>query len=158
MNTVEKKTLQCRDKYILNYFGDIDSQTCGKCDNCLTTSDVHVYEEVPRKKKKTGMKLNTKLTQLETYELYNKGMSILDIAKERKIKEDTVFEHLCYLVEKGLIKNIDSFVDKTTQNKIKKAIKKVGKDKLKPIFEELKEKISYNDIKMVVAKEKSNKK
>ncbi|MCD4694238.1 RecQ family ATP-dependent DNA helicase [bacterium] len=148
----------CRQEYILNYFGDIDSQVCGKCDNCLTTSDVRIYEEEPKRKKKTGIKLNTKLTQLETYELYNKDMSISEIAKKREIKENTVFEHLSYLVEKGLITNIDNFVDKKNQAEIKKAIKKIDSDKLKPVFEELKEKISYNDIKMVIAKEKNNNK
>ncbi len=31
-------TLECRQKYILKYFGDKDSKNCSKCDNCLRLS------------------------------------------------------------------------------------------------------------------------
>ncbi len=34
-------SLECRQKYILNYFGDSRSAECGKCDNCLRTNRIN---------------------------------------------------------------------------------------------------------------------
>jgi len=150
----------CRQKYILDYFCDDTAKNCNKCDNCLTANGYKRKNEPPRKiskdkKEKTKKSiLNTKLTQLETLDLHNKGLSISKISKERQLKKNTIINHLCFLIEKGLIKNIDKLVDKKTQAKIKKAITKVSINKLKPIFEELGEKIDYDDIKYVVAKKK----
>jgi ATP-dependent DNA helicase RecQ len=162
----------CRQKYILDYFNDSNSKFCGKCDNCLTpgVERVNQYKSAkPNFKKNEQFKkkeefevcvdkaspLSTKLTQLETLELYNKDLSINEIAEEREMEPSTVVGHLVFLIEKKLIKNIDNLVNKKNQNKIIDAIKKVGSDKLKPIFEELGEEVDYDEIKFVVAAEKA---
>ena len=66
--------------------------------------------------------------------------------------KETIINHLCYLIEKGIIKEISKLVDKITQAKIKKVTEKVGTEKSKPIFEELNEKIDYDSIKITLAK------
>ena len=33
--------LGCRQEYILNYFGDLNAKTCGKCDNCLRVGRIN---------------------------------------------------------------------------------------------------------------------
>jgi ATP-dependent DNA helicase RecQ len=33
------KTNECREVYLLNYFGEVNAQPCGKCDNCLKIND-----------------------------------------------------------------------------------------------------------------------
>jgi len=136
----------CRQKYILDYFGDINSRECKICDNCLNYEKGQIEPSSTKKSK-----LSTKLTQLETFELYNKGLSIVEIAEAREIKEETVVNHLCYLIEKGLKVDINKFVSKNNQNRIKKVANKLGSDKLKPIFEELEEEIGYSDIKLTLA-------
>jgi len=153
--------LGCRQQYILKYFGDSENRDCKVCDFCTTGQALKI--EGKGRSRRTGKKnfdvkppqkksaLSTKLTQLETLELYNDGKSIKEIAKARKIKEDTVINHLAFLIEKSLIKNIGKLVDSKKQMEIKKAIKKVGQEKLKPIYMELKEKIDYNSIKLVIA-------
>jgi len=157
----------CRQKYMLDYFGDSGSKVCGKCDTCLTGNG-YVRKHKPPRHKKTKFKklspelevspprrssgLSTKLTQLETLELYNKGKDVKDIAELRELSRSTIINHICYLVEKGIIKDISKLVDKKTEEKIKKAINKVGAEKLKPIYEELDEKIDYDKIKIVAAK------
>ncbi len=167
----------CRQKYILDYFNDDLSTVCNKCDNCTNSNSTggHRYKSVRvRPVSKSGKSkyktkkifdvrpvdknspLSTKLTQLETLELYNKGLSNKEISKERDLSENTVSGHIAFLIEKKLIKDIDKLVDKRTQEKIRKAIKKVGLEKLRPIFEELDEKIDYDLIKYVVAKEKTS--
>lgn len=162
----------CRQKYILDYFGDENAHACGKCDICLTGESMVKREEkkeftskprynrfkkedeefeVDAPDKKVG--LSTKLTQLETLEMYNRGLGIQEIAKQRGLNKDTVINHLVFLLEKKILKakEIDKLVNQKNQIKIKKAVKKVGKDKLKPIFEELDGKISYDEIKLFLA-------
>jgi len=169
-------TSSCRPQTILNYFGDYEVESCGKCDNCLspkksfstrTTHPVSEYRATPpkrgfinRKKEEVdfdGIKvekktLNTKLTQLETLELFNKKNIVEDIAKTRGLSLNTVYEHLSFLIEKGLIKDIDRLVDPKRQEKIISAIKKIGHEKLTPIREELGEEFSWEEIKIVRAK------
>ncbi|MDD5032441.1 MAG: helix-turn-helix domain-containing protein, partial [Patescibacteria group bacterium] len=159
----------CRQEYILNYFGDPNAKTCGKCDNCLTAGGYQRKHELPRKKshkekiskvnlddivEKPNSALSTKLTQLETFDLYNKGFTIEAIAQERKLTVGTIVGHLIFLMEKKLIKfeEIDKLVDNNKQKKIKAAVTKVGADKLAPIKEIVGEEISYEEIKLVLAK------
>jgi ATP-dependent DNA helicase RecQ len=167
----------CRQKYILEYFGDKEAKNCGKCDVCLTGGGMHAKEsprrdfsqqndfpsrkkiekefDVKEPEKKSG--LSTKLTQLETLELFNHGKSIEKIAEARGITAGTVVGHLCFLIEKGLIKDIEKLVNSSRQNKIKAAIKEIGADKLTPIKEKLGDNFDWDEIKLVLASLKKSK-
>jgi ATP-dependent DNA helicase RecQ len=105
------------------------------------------FEEVKVEKKT----LNTKLTQLETLELFNKNHSPAEIASLRNLATGTIYDHLTFLAEKGLIKNIDRLVDNNKQKIIMAAIKKIGAEKLTPIRKELGEDFSWEEIKIVRA-------
>ena len=114
-------TFGCRQKFILNYFGEMNSGACGKCDSCLGAGGYRRKHETPRKdyapkkfknktetdfvvqcpEKKSG--LNTKLTQLETLGLHQKGLSVSEIAVKRNLSEDDVILHLDFLRDKGII-------------------------------------------------------
>ena len=143
----------CRQKYILDYFGDLEAKKCAKCDNCLVKNmgEVEKVQVETRHKKKTSS-LSTKLTQLETLELWNKGMSLEKIAEARELTINTIIGHLCFLAEKGLGVNIDKLVKPERQKKIMAVVKKIGADKLTPIREALGEEYSYDEIKLVLAK------
>ena len=160
---------ECRQKYILKYFKDDQIKSCGKCDNCLLNfkevsiksqkqnykfnTDIKVLEVAPPHKTPI---LNTKLTQLETLELFKKNLSIEEIAKQRNLKESTIIDHLCYLIEKGIIKNIDKIVSRKQQNKILRAIKEIKSlDKLAPIKKILDDSIEWYEIKIIVSKLKA---
>ncbi|MDD4900658.1 MAG: RecQ family ATP-dependent DNA helicase [Patescibacteria group bacterium] len=146
----------CRQKYILNYFGESDMDACAKCDNCLTQNmgEVEKVQVEARHKKKTSS-LSTKLTQLETLELWNRGMSIEKIAEARELTPGTIVGHLCFLAEKGLGIDIDKLVKPERQKKIMAAVKKVGAGKLTPIRETLGEDYGWDEIKLTLAKMKS---
>lgn len=171
----------CRQKYILGYFGDFSAKFCGKCDNCLTAGGYARKTERPEKpplikgvkgiykwrralKSHSGerrkfreenlapkAKLATKLTQLETFDLYNKGMSIKEMARARDLTEWTIIKHLCFLMEKGLPVDINKFVSPAKEKKIKEAFKKIGRDRLTPIKEALGDEISFDEIRLVGA-------
>ena len=85
-------------------------------------------------------------------------MSVKEIAKEREIKEGTVLEHIAYLIEKKLDVDIDKFVTPLKQNKIVRAIKKVGLGKMTPIMEKLggeESGVSWDEIRFVIAQQKA---
>jgi len=101
----------CRQKYILQYFGEKDAQRCGKCDICLSGSGYHRQSEKKDNlrtdfdvKIENKTSLNTKLTQLETLEYYNKGYDLEKIAKIRDLDLKTIKEHVEFLKNKGIIK------------------------------------------------------
>jgi ATP-dependent DNA helicase RecQ len=170
----------CRQRYILEYFGDKDADDCGKCDNCLSggekikTRSEKAYNDEPSKNNfkkrayyKTATKdratdfeeikvekktLSTKLTQLETLDLFNKGNGLESIAAARELTIGTICEHLVFLIEKKLVKNIDKLVDKKKQEKIIAAIDEIGAEKLTPIKEFLGNDYSFEEIKFVRAK------
>lgn len=151
----------CRPKYILDYFGERDSKSCGKCDNCLAgersagyvasylDKQIELDQTPVRKKSKTP--LATKLTQLETFDLYSLGFSIDEMAQARDLTPNTIVEHLCYLIENGLKVEAKKFVKPARVKLIGEVIKKVGADKLSPIKEALGDDFSWEEIKLVRA-------
>ncbi|MBU0636918.1 MAG: RecQ family ATP-dependent DNA helicase [Patescibacteria group bacterium] len=143
----------CRQKYIIDYFGELNTLACAKCDNCLA-KNINKEEQSQYKEeyKKEPIILSTKLTQLETLELYNKGLKIEKIANIRNLVIDTVIKHLCFLITKRLITDINKLVNVNKQKKILEAVKKVGDDKLTPIKELLGDAVTWEEIKFVLAK------
>ncbi len=165
----------CRQRYILEYFGDTNDYSCGKCDICLSSSKIIKKEykvtykkpwsnkykkedkvnggarEVEFKAPVTGANLETKLTQFETLDLYKENMSIDEMAMTRNLKPDTIVAHLCFLQENGVEINIDKFVDHKKQKEIKEVYQKLGKAQLSPIKEALDDSYSWTDIKLTLA-------
>lgn len=171
----------CRQNYILRYFGDHDAKECGKCDNCKNGSGYlrrtvgpaksarewkHSNEAAERRGTIEHLgadlsekaELPTKLTQLETFDLYNQGMSIDDMAQMRNLKPATIIDHLCWLLEKKMAVDIDKFVKPAKQKSIKEAIKEIGFGKMSPIKERLGDEATWDEIKLVMAGLKSGNK
>jgi len=171
----------CRQKYILDYFGEEDPKECKKCDNCLVGNGYTRKNAMPERKTsgtrdsrrrarpvsererddgetdgEPAVKLETKLTQLTTYDLYKEGKSLEKIAEERGLKVDTVENHICFLIDRGMIKEIREWVDEKAERKILGAIKTTGPEKMKPIKELLGEDADYREIKFVVSKYKKD--
>jgi ATP-dependent DNA helicase RecQ len=159
----------CRQRFILEYFGDIYAADCGKCDSCLVVgerrpiiSQKKNYQPIKKKKIKSieikepkeNSPLSTKLTQLETLELFNKGRTIEKIAKDRDLTTGTIVNHLCFLIEKGLIEDINELVRPKIQKRINDYLKKNKVKKLKEVKEGLEDDISYDEIKLTLAKKK----
>jgi ATP-dependent DNA helicase RecQ len=162
---------ECRQKFILDYFGEKEAPRCGKCDICLGAksqtrkekTDARSKPQYYKKEKpaetveflppKKGNSLSTKLTQLETLELFKNGLSLGEMAEKRGVNASTIVDHLCYLLEKKVLKkaDLDKLVDAATKKKILTAIEKVGRDKLKPIYEDLEGRVDYDKIKLVLA-------
>jgi len=91
-------------------------------------------------------------THLQTLDCYQRGLDIAEIAVERKMRENTITEHLIKLMECGYELNLDRIVSLDRQDSIEQAIQIVGADRLTPIREHLGNSYSYEEIKLVRAK------
>ena len=90
-------------------------------------------------------------TQMKTLQLYQQGLSVEEIAKERELAVRTIIEHYTELIELNQPIEIDKLVIPVRQEIIFKAIEKVGDTSLKILRENLGENYSYDEIKLVRA-------
>ena len=109
--------------------------------------------DAPKKQYKTN---NTKSNRIKsheiTYELYSQGKSIEEIAEERQLVEETIFNHLVKCYEEGKKVNWTDMVDEEIERQVLDAVDEVGSRYLKPIKGKLPGNISYLDIKKVLYK------
>ena len=77
--------------------------------------------------------------------------TIEEAAEERGISPKTARDYLCAYLESEKPKSIDSWVSRDMQQQVRGAAEKMGLARLKPIFVELKEAISYDVIAIVVS-------
>jgi len=141
----------CRRRYILDYFQDPSARVCGNCDNCASqTSLGHSRENGNPDVTPEDIILETKLTQLETYELYLQNLTIAEMAQMRNLKPGTIVQHLCFLIEKGKDIDIAKFVDVRKQKLIKEAATQHGTDTLTPIKSALDEAVSWDEIRLTL--------
>ncbi|MEM9675180.1 MAG: DNA helicase RecQ [Bacteroidota bacterium] len=100
-----------------------------------------------RKKRSTEKKTDTK--QL-TYDYYQKGKTVYQIAKIRNLSSTTIHNHLAYYVQKGSIP-ISDLVDPEIVTKVEDAIYVHGDTALKPLKDSLDDSITYDEIRLVMA-------
>ena len=104
-----------------------------------------------RKPKSTELKVDTKKV---TYDLYKQGKSTDEIAKERNFTVATIEGHLAYYIGLGDL-DINDLITKEKQQKIKDAVAIHGALSHKTLIDNLPKSISYGEIKMVLAAEKT---
>lgn len=115
---------------------------------------VKVNKEKPKKEKKeelcddTGKKLSTFEC---SYNLYNQGNTIAQIAEKRGLNQNTIEGHLARYVASGDI-DVHEFVDGDTLQKVEAYCMEHPEEKaLKPIFEHFDAKIPYGVLRMAIA-------
>ena len=113
------------------------------------------------KKFKQGGKPQKNSTTIETYNLYKDGLSPEKIAEKRNLQVTTIYSHLSQLYSEGKEVALEKFVDEKVVEKVRIAFNETGrKQELKPVYEKLKEEISYGEIRLSITliskKEKDN--
>ena len=91
-------------------------------------------------------------THLETLDMYQRGLSLAEIAIKRSVRENTISDHLIKLMECGYEVDIDRIVPPDRAQAIAQAIEIVGAERLTPIKEHLGDDYNYEEIKLVRAK------
>ncbi|MDD2495878.1 MAG: DNA helicase RecQ [Tissierellia bacterium] len=93
-------------------------------------------------------------TRTISYNLYNEGKNLKEIADIRGFSIVTIEEHLLQCAKLGFDINFDDFIEPEHEKLILEAFNKIGSDKLKPIKEALPHEITYTEIKFALCKNK----
>lgn len=108
------------------------------------------------KSKKVSKNKNN--THKLTYELYQQGLTIDEIAEQRKLKATTIYSHIAKLYSDGKTINIYDFVSKHEVEAVKNAQQTLGApETLKPYFDFFEEQLDYFKIRLalsIITKEK----
>jgi len=106
---------------------------------------------------KSASKSSSKDSHKHTFALYKGGMTMAEIAKERKLTSMTIENHLLKCIEDGFDIDYSEFIPSIYEEQIAAAIEKCGTEFLKPIKEALPEEVSYTAIKFALCKYASSK-
>jgi ATP-dependent DNA helicase RecQ len=90
-------------------------------------------------------------TQMQTWELHRKGLTVEGIAEMRGMSSTTIVGHLVELMEMEQQVDIHLLVEPERQRPIVQAIEIIGDEKLRAIYEFLQEGYSFEEIKLVRA-------
>jgi ATP-dependent DNA helicase RecQ len=116
----------------------------------------NLIESSQRKPSSVGTRNKTSAgepSHLFTYKLFMEGVSIKEIAKERKMSAITIQNHLFKCAEEEDVEiDWDAFIPREFEDAIIQAVEEVGSEKLKPIKEALPEEVDYMAIKAVMFK------
>lgn len=101
--------------------------------------------EKPTKKKKGN-------TYKITFQLYQNGLSVPEIAKKRELAQTTIFSHMAKLYAEGESIDPYDFISQKEVDKIKKAKETLeDPDALKPYFDHFEEQVPYSTIRMALS-------
>ena len=104
------------------------------------------------KEKRTPKQSKKEPTYLTSSKMFAQGMSVEDIAMERKIADTTILSHLCTAFEKGEDVHLESLIDEHDLNALEKAKKQVeDPSKLRSFYQHFKEEMPYSIIKIGLA-------
>ncbi|MFN6127749.1 MAG: DNA helicase RecQ [Planctomycetota bacterium] len=123
------------------------------CDRTGTTQDV-VWRTKDSKPLNNAVRLSG--TKSITIPLLKQRRPLDEIAAQAGVTVGTVANHLTELIQTEPIDNIDVWVPRDIQNRVLAAADIVGREKLSPIYEHLKQQIGYETIRIVLAFEQQN--
>lgn len=95
-------------------------------------------------------------TQLQTLDLFRKGLTVDEIARQRELTDQTVINHLCALMENGEEIDVNALITPQEKAAVWAILPKFAPPfALKPIFEALGEQIPYSKIRVAIASYKN---
>ncbi len=144
---VGKKTLEKYGKEIL------EQVVAYRKDHGIEKVILPPPKDVPGEKTSPQKPTGPSNTMQTSFDMFNKGMAIADIAEERGLVENTIQGHLCYFIENDQL-DINKVLSPEKQSAIKAALAKISSDSIKAVKKELGDDFSYGDIKLMMAHQK----
>ncbi len=104
----------------------------------------------------TDLKQKVVLTESakKTYELLSRGLSLIKISEVRKLKQNTIEDHIVEIVLQHPDFSIRPFIDERTEQVIRNKIEQLKTSRLRELKEQLPSDISYFMLRIVLAKKK----
>ena len=133
-------------KRIRNYGAEILDIVLRSIGENPETADLGEMPEEPKKKAKKPIGETYRITK----EMFDRGMSVKAIAKERKLAESTIYSHLVRFVEQGVLE-ASQFVEKEKYNEILEYFESTFDPQISMAREVLGETYNYGEIKAVLA-------
>jgi ATP-dependent DNA helicase RecQ len=93
------------------------------------------------------------VTRQLTLAMFQQGLSIDEIARNRNLSRGTILTHLTELLESGEALDMERLIRRERYEVIAEALKEVGGELLKPVKEFLGDDYSYDEIRLVRAAE-----
>jgi ATP-dependent DNA helicase RecQ len=87
---------------------------------------------------------------LQAADLFRQGLAIDEVARRTDRARSTTIQYLCDFLEAQPVKSVSPWVADEVYWLIAAQAERMGVDKLKPIFEALEGKISYDEIRIVL--------
>jgi hypothetical protein len=87
----------------------------------------------------------------EAFECFETLASVEEVATKCGVTRATAMEYLCSYIKERNPSSISHWLPNDVYERTKLAIASVGKDRLKPIYLELDEQVSYDHIRLVLA-------
>jgi ATP-dependent DNA helicase RecQ len=104
----------------------------------------------PEKTEAIDIKVKQPTYFLKTKELIQKKVSIVRIAKHEKLSQDTIINHIEKMIDAGEVLDLEYLkLPRDRFDIMRKGYLKCGDEKLKPVFEYLGGKYSYDELKLV---------
>lgn len=115
-------------------------------------------EQEREKKEKTPQETPVRVaatpTHVQTLALYRQGLSVEEVAEQRRLSVNTIISHLVTQIELGESIDISPMISAENYRIIAEALLQIGDEKLKPVKEFLGEAFSYDEIRLVRARER----
>jgi len=151
----------CRRRTILEYFNDPDLEkqeaNCKGCDVCLNWKNTEL-KKTAHSPRIARNKDELSDTIMESVNLYKQDYLPEQIAKMRSLGVSTIFNHLVLWYLAGGELEIEKFVTAEEEQQILQALPQTGSAHfLSAIKAQLPESISYEQIRLVIAKRQKNK-
>ncbi|WP_197440415.1 DNA helicase RecQ [Polystyrenella longa] len=119
------------------------------CDSNDLEQDVDTRTRVRRPKAKAKSSELNKLVKT-AFDLFADGKTTFQIAEELDRSVTTVNGYLSRYIQHHQLTDATPWVDEEVTRRIETVVDEVGAERLKPIFEELKQEVSYDQIRIVV--------
>jgi ATP-dependent DNA helicase RecQ len=141
-------------------FGDIKIEKYGKafwqvvadyCTEHNLKSRIHL--KAPKRQRKPQAERQTE-TKQQSYELFNLGHTVEQIAEARNLSVSTIEGHLAFYVETGKLAIGQIIRDPARVQRIQQAVEQIGGEVLTPIRVVLGEEYSFGEIRLVMAHRK----
>jgi ATP-dependent DNA helicase RecQ len=109
-----------------------------------------IGQKAPKRERKAKPSATNTSTQTETLNLYHQGLTIEQIAQQRRLSTLTIEGHLCYFIQAGVL-GPEARVPQHKIAAIEDVVQSYGYEKLTPLKEVLGDDYSFAEIKAVVA-------